>query len=196
MRTFIYMVRHGDSPKVGNERTRGLSEEGNKDAQRITNILKKESIDAVFSSPYKRSILTVQDLADQLGHKVSVVEDLKERIFTVEDKRLSDEELLTFLNKSFSEPNFALPGGESNKDCQTRAIKTLKEILNTYRGQKVVVGTHGAVMTLMMSYFDRKYDLEFLLHTSKPDIYRMEFNERELVAVNRLWNSHGGLNRA
>lgn len=25
-----------------------------------------------------------------------------------------------------------------------------KELLNTYQGQKVVVGTHGAIMTLMM----------------------------------------------
>ncbi|AAP10126.1 Phosphoglycerate mutase [Bacillus cereus ATCC 14579] len=31
-------------------------------------------------------------------------------------------------------------------------------------------------MTLMMGYYDSKYDLNFLLQTSKPDIYRMEFN--------------------
>lgn len=189
MRTFIYMVRHGDSPKIGNERTRGLTEKGNKDAHKITIILKDEGINAIVSSPYKRSILTVQELANQLGQKVSVFEDLKERIFTVDDQRLPDEELLPLLNKSFSDPHFALPGGESNNDCQKRAINTLSEILNTYQGQKVVVGTHGAVMTLMMSYFDSKYDLEFLLQTSKPDIYRMEFKEKELVDVNRIWKN-------
>jgi 2,3-bisphosphoglycerate-dependent phosphoglycerate mutase len=107
----------------------------------------------------------------------------------VDDQRLPDEELLPLLNKSFSDPHFALPGGESNNDCQKRAINTLSEILNTYQGQKVVVGTHGAVMTLMMSYFDSKYDLEFLLQTSKPDIYRMEFKEKELVDVNRIWKN-------
>ena len=50
-----------------------------------------------------------------------------------------------------------------------------------------MVGTHGAVMALMMGYYDSKYDLNFLLHTSKPDIYRMEFNEQELMDVKRLW---------
>ncbi len=187
MKTYVYMVRHGDSPKVGNERTRGLTNKGKMDAQRVTNVLKEEGINAVISSPYKRSILTIQELAEQLGQKVLVFEDLKERIFTRENKRISDKDLYPLLYKSFYNPNFTLPGGESNADCQTRSIKILKEILNTYRGQKVVVGTHGAVMTLMMNYYDRIYDLEFLLHTSKPDIYRMEFDGEEFVGANRLW---------
>jgi 2,3-bisphosphoglycerate-dependent phosphoglycerate mutase len=187
MKTFIFMVRHGDSPKDGDERTRGLTEKGKLDAQRITDVLKGEGIDAVISSPYKRSILTVQQLAKKIGQEVLVFEDLKERIFTAEEKRISDKELFLLLNKSFSEPNFALTGGESNADCQKRAINVLKDLLITYQGRKVVLGTHGAVMALMMGYYDSKYDLNFLLHTSKPDIYRMEFNGQELVEVKRLW---------
>ena len=50
-----------------------------------------------------------------------------------------------------------------------------------------MIGTHGAVMTLMMGYFDSNYDLDFLHSTSKPDIYRMEFNEQKLMNVQRLW---------
>ena len=38
-------------------------------------------------------------------------------------------------------------------------------------------------MTLMMNYFDEKYDFEFLMNTSKPDIYKMEFNEEQLMNV-------------
>ena len=50
-----------------------------------------------------------------------------------------------------------------------------------------MIGTHGAIMTLMMGYFDSTYDLIFLHSTSKPDIYSMEFNEQELLNVQRLW---------
>jgi len=181
------MVRHGDSPKDGNERTRQLTEKGRIDAQRITDILKKERIDTVISSPYSRSILTVQKVAEQIAKEVIVFEDLKEQTFIVGDKRISDKELFPLLEKSFSDPTYALEGGESNADCQKRAINVLKEILNTYQGQKVVIGTHGAVMTLMMRFYDSKYDLNFLLHTTKPDIYRMEFDGQELVDVKRLW---------
>jgi 2,3-bisphosphoglycerate-dependent phosphoglycerate mutase len=65
MSTFVYMVRHGESPK--NERTRGLTEKGHLDAQRVNDTLINEKIDAVVSSSYIRSILTVEKLAKQIG---------------------------------------------------------------------------------------------------------------------------------
>ncbi|WP_391122640.1 histidine phosphatase family protein [Psychrobacillus sp. L3] len=195
MSTFVYMVRHGESPKEGNERTRGLTKKGYLDAQRVTELMKDEEVDAVVSSPYVRSILTVEKLAQQIGQKVLVFEGLKERIFSSEDNRVSDKELVPLLKKSFFESNFALEGGESNADCQKRAIKVFKELLDTFRDKKIVIGTHGAVMTLIMGYFDSTYDLNFLHSTSKPDIYRMEFYERELVNVQRLWGVNIGVNQ-
>ncbi len=187
MSTVIYMVRHGESPKEENERTRELTDKGYLDAQRVTDILKDEKIDVVVSSPYIRSLLTVEKIAQQIGQEVLVFEDLKERIFSPENKRLEDKELVQILKKSFSDSNFSLEGGESNADCQKRAIGVLKELLDTMRNKKVVIGTHGAVMTLMMGYFDSTYDLDFLHSTSRPDIYRMEFNEQELLNVQRIW---------
>lgn len=189
MSTFVYMVRHGDSPKDGDERTRGLTAKGRLDTERLTAVLMDEEIDVVVSSPYLRSILTVEALAQSIGKEVIVYEDLKERRFTSADTRISDEELWPLLEESFQDPDYKLPGGESNADCQARAVKVLQELLDTYAGQRIVLGSHGAVMTLMMEYFDDKYDLDFLLSTTKPDIYRMEFEGEKLVDVQRLWGS-------
>jgi 2,3-bisphosphoglycerate-dependent phosphoglycerate mutase len=189
MKTYIYLLRHGDSPKVGDERTRELTEKGVSDSKRIAQLLKSERIDAVISSPYKRSIQTVQQLAIELGQEILVIEELKERIFSAENSRLPDKAIYPLLERSFADSKYALKGGESNADCQKRAIKALKEILNTYRGKKVLLGTHGAIMTLMLRYYDNKYDLNFLLNTSKPDIYKMEFFGQELVDIQRLWTS-------
>lgn len=116
-----------------------------------------------------------------------MIEDLKERTFFSEEKRLPDKELVTLLVKSFLEPDYSFESGESNKECQVRAVNVLKELLFTYKEKKVVIGTHGAVMTLMMGFYDNKYDLEFLHSTSKPDIYKMEFNGQKLLNVQRLW---------
>ncbi|WP_282942652.1 histidine phosphatase family protein [Paenibacillus sp. RC67] len=191
MKTFIYMVRHGDSPKTagGNERTRGLTDKGKADAHKITEILKDEGIDTFISSPYSRAFLTIEELAQSLGKEILVFEDLREMVFLSEDAILAEKELYPTVKKIFTEPDFSLPGGESLKNCQNRSIAVLKRILHEHKGQKVVLGTHGAVMTLMMGYFDRQYDLEFLLKTSKPDIYRMEFNEDALLETKRLWKS-------
>lgn len=186
MSTFIYMVRHGHSPKEGNERTRGLTEKGETDARQLAAILKAEAVNVVTSSPYARSIRTVEKLAHQLGEEIIVFEDLKERVFTLEDERISDRKLLPLLEKSFVDFNYSFEGGESNAECQKRAIKALKEILSVYKEKKVVIGTHGAVMTLMMAFYDNKYDLKFLQSTSKPDIYKMEFKDQTLLNVQRL----------
>lgn len=188
MLTYIYLVRHGESPKTeGTERIRGLTEKGKQDAARISKILQKEEMDLFVSSPYQRAILTIKDLATDLNKEVLVFEDLKEKIFTQGAAPLSDNELYPYLGKSFSNPDYALAGAESNNACQKRAIRVLKQLLKIYAGKKIVIGTHGAVMTLMMGYYDKRFDLDFLLHTTKPDIYRMKFVRNELVEVERLW---------
>lgn len=87
----------------------------------------------------------------------------------------------------FSNPDFTLTGGETYVDCQRRVVKILKEILMDFQGHKIVVGTHGLVMTLMMNYFDNQYGLEFLMNTSKPDVYKLEFKDEQLINVERLW---------
>ncbi|XXM73158.1 histidine phosphatase family protein [Lysinibacillus sphaericus] len=188
MKTFIYMVRHGDSPKEGNERTRILTQKGIRDAQQVTRMLKNEGINTVVSSPYIRSVLTVEPLAKELGQEVRVIENLKEKISSAEDIRVSDKELLPLLNKSFSDPHFALEGAESNAACQQRAGGALKDLLRAHSGQKIALGTHGIVMTLMMNEYDEKYDMDFLHSTSKPDIYKMTFEGEALIDVQRLWD--------
>ncbi|WP_377864738.1 histidine phosphatase family protein [Bacillus sp. R86525] len=188
MNTYIYMVRHGESPKLeGDERTRGLTEKGILDAHRVTEILETEGIDTFISSPYKRAMLTIEKSANYHEKEIVVYENLKECRFLSEDKIISDKEVYPLVKKMFSNPDFTLTGGESNVDCQRRVVKILKEILMDFQGHKIVVGTHGLVMTLMMNYFDNQYGLEFLMNTSKPDVYKLEFKDEQLINVERLW---------
>jgi 2,3-bisphosphoglycerate-dependent phosphoglycerate mutase len=58
MQTYIYMVRHSDSPKIGeSERTRGLTEKGKRDAKRITELLKEflqeETSDSLMTNYFR-----------------------------------------------------------------------------------------------------------------------------------------------
>ncbi|AZJ21835.1 histidine phosphatase family protein [Bacillus pretiosus] len=188
MNTYIYMVRHGESSKLeGSERTRGLTEKGSLDAHRITDILKTEGIDTFISSPYKRAVLTIEKTANFYEKEILIYENLKECMFSSGDQVISDKEVYPLVKKMFSDPDFTLTEGESYKDCQRRVVKVLKEILMDFQGQKIVIGTHGLVMTLMMNYFDKQYGFEFLIHTSKPDIYKLEFNDEQLLNVKKLW---------
>lgn len=188
MKTLIYMVRHGESnKKEGNERTRGLTDKGAADARKVTELLINAEIDTLISSPYVRAVLTIEELAQKIGKDIVVIEDLRERDFSIEENDMMDKELYPAVKMMFSDPYFSFPGGESNMACQERALSVLKDILMKYRGEKIVIGTHGIVMTLMMNYFDPQYGLDFLIHTSKPDVYIMEFDDDTLIDVKRLW---------
>ncbi|MEK4525295.1 histidine phosphatase family protein [Paenibacillus sp. FSL H8-0104] len=187
MKTIVYMVRHAESPYTeGTERTRGLTLQGKMNAERITEILTNEGIHAIVSSPYARAILTLEGVAAALELDIQIMEDLRERHFS--DDMIADEEFEPASKKMFDDPDYALPGGESNTVCQSRAVGVLKQILEEYKGEKVAIGTHGHVMTLMMNYFDSSYGLDFMNQTKKPDIYRLQFDEMELENVTRLWS--------
>jgi len=186
--TIIYMVRHGESPyNEGNERTRGLTPKGKIDIEKVTKLLVGEGIDMIISSPYTRAILSVKGLAEHLNLDIKVFEDLRERHFAVEI--IENAELMSSITESFNDPEYKLPGGESNADCQRRAIAVLKPILEEHKGKKIAIGTHGLVMTLMMNHFDPAYGLEFMNLLQKPDIYKMLFEDLELKKVTRLWNN-------
>lgn len=187
MTTTIYMVRHSESDKSdGTERQRGLTAKGQEDAHRVAERLRNEDIDALYSSPYARAVDTIRILAGKLGREIHTCEDLKERDWFGSDRLLTDGEVDLYLERMFAEPDFALPGGESGAACQARSVTALKEILHNHQGERVVIGTHGMVMTLMMGYFSAEYGLDFLLHCTKPDIYKMQFAGEKLLGVERL----------
>jgi len=185
MKTTIYMVRHGESPyNEGNERTRGLTPKGKIDIKKVTKLLKGEGIDMIISSPYTRAILSVEGLSEHLNLDIKVFEDLRERHFA--SYIVEYEELMSSIRESFNDPDYTLPGGESNADCQKRAISVLKPILKEHRGKKIAIGTHGLVMTMMMNHFDPAIGMEFLNQLKKPDIYKMQFEGLELEEVTRM----------
>ncbi|MGP4040963.1 histidine phosphatase family protein [Gracilibacillus sp. D59] len=190
MATVIYMVRHAESPfKLGEERVRGLSQEGEIAAKRVTEILKDKDIAVIVSSPYRRAIQTVQGLALYKGLTIEEYEELKERPIKGLEYRLSTQELLKAIEHSFEGKEYCLEGGESTIQAQKRAIPIIKQLLSEYNGKKIVIGTHGNIMTIMMNYFDDRYRYDFWKSTTKPDIYQLTFDDNNsLIEVKRLWN--------
>lgn len=184
MTTSIYMVRHAESPyDEGDERTRGLTVQGKKEAGKVTKMLIGEGIDMIISSPYSRAVLTVEGLAQHRNLEIEKIEDLRERYFSSQHIT----ELMSNIRDNFYNFEYALPGGESNADCQSRSITVLKTILKEHMGKKIAMGTHGLVMTLMMNYFDSRYGLDFLDRLKKPDVYKLQFEGLELIEVIRMW---------
>lgn len=183
MTTNLYFVRHAHSTYTPDELGRPLSEQGYLDANTVTEFLKTENIDDVYSSPYKRAIQTVEGIAKYIDKEIVLVDEFKERV-------LSEKPVVDFtsaITKVWQDFDFSLDGGESNRMAQKRGVNATIQLLEYNDGKNIVVGTHGNLMVLIMNYFDKKYGFNFWKELEMPDIYKLSFNGKELVDVQRIW---------
>jgi 2,3-bisphosphoglycerate-dependent phosphoglycerate mutase len=181
--TNLYFVRHAHSTYTPDELKRPLSEKGQADAEKITRILKKENIDYVISSPYKRAVQTVEGVTDFTGKEVIIENGFKERILS----EVPVENFDLAITKVWEEPAFSWEGGESNIIAQKRGVEATLKVLERYEGKNIVVGTHGNIMVLIMNYFDKKYGFSFWKELNMPDIYKLTFDGTTLKEVKRIW---------
>jgi 2,3-bisphosphoglycerate-dependent phosphoglycerate mutase len=188
MKTYIYFLRHAVSPFVfGNEKARSLSDEGRQAASKVAERLVNEGINIIASSSYIRAIETVQPLADLLNKPIHEFEELRERPIKGLDYELTEDELLVGIEQSFQDIDYCLEGGETTRAAQNRAIPVIEKLLYEYAGQKIVIGTHGNIMTIILKYYDNSYGYAFWQQTTKPDIYKLTFEGLKLNKVERFY---------
>ncbi|MGG1225874.1 histidine phosphatase family protein [Brevibacillus formosus] len=183
------MIRHAESPYIQDqEEMRGLSEKGLQDAQRVARILKEEQIDVFVSSPYSRAIKTIEAAAKQANREIKLEPGFRERELGAWGEPF--EHFVQAIEYVFANREFAFAGGESNAVAGERGLTAFQEVLDHHRGKKVAVGIHGNIMTIIMNHYDSLYDFSFWKKTSMPDIYKLSFEEDQLIQVERLWNEN------
>jgi len=128
---------------------------------KVADILDFEDIHYIASSTYVRAKQTVQFLAERKNLPIIEYEDLRERPIKGLDYKAPWEVLLKTIERSFSEYDYALYGGESTRQAQQRAIPIINGLLKEYEGKNIVIGTHGNIMTIIMNYYDKTYGFEF-----------------------------------
>lgn len=182
--TTVYFVRHA-KPNFGNhdDFTRELTPEGMEDRKLVTAFLWDKNIDAVLSSPYKRAVDTVKEFADAKKLEVKVVDDFKER--RVESHWIEDFE--SFCKSQWSDFDFKLSDGESLREVQRRNIGALLQVLDTYRGKNVAIGSHGTALSTVINYFDASfgYDEFEAIRNKMPWIVRFSFEGVQCLEIKK-----------
>lgn len=183
MITNIYLVRHAYSTYTLEELGRPLSSKGFEGAEKVTALLLDENINHIIASPYKRAIQTVEGLAQNLNLDIQIEEAFRER-------KLSEKPVEDFKNsiiRVWQDFHYTFEGGESGLKAQSRGVKAILRILREYSGKKIVVGTHGNIMVLIMNYFNSSYDYDFWTTLKMPDIYKLSFDGENLIKVQKMW---------
>lgn len=185
--TTVYFIRHAQSDNsVADSRIRPLTPKGLDDRLYVTNFLKDKQINAVFSSPYKRSIDTVLDFAGKNGLSVEIIEDFKEHQ-TISDQ-YSDKDYFLFIQRYWSDMDYKIGDDESLAEVQKRNIAALCRILERYPNQNIVIGTHGIALSTILYYYDRTFGYQdfYSIAKVKPWAVKMELNHNDCISIEKI----------
>jgi 2,3-bisphosphoglycerate-dependent phosphoglycerate mutase len=170
----VLLVRHAEPTPIGApdvlDDDRPLSEAGREAAHELAAELDGWEITAIYSSPYARALETVTILAERRGMRVQLLNDLRERRLSIEPH----DEWRESLARSWTDAEFALPGGETGRDAQRRAIATL-DLLRVRHpdGGRLVVGSHGNLISLILQALEPGVGFEFHMAMPTPALYRL-----------------------
>lgn len=180
--TTVYFVRHAE-PDYENhdDRKRALTAKGMADRELVTEYFSHIPVDIVLSSPYRRAVDTVSGVAERYGHAIETVEDFRERKV---DSGWIDN-FYDFSRKQWEDFDYKLPDGETLREVQNRNIRALMDVLTRCAGKTVVIGSHGAALSVMINYFRKDFGFQEFeaIRTLMPWIVCFSFEEKQCMKI-------------
>lgn len=165
----IYQTRKSDMiyPDIMHDNV-SLTLKGRKEVERSVKKIKKEKIDLIYSSDFKRTKQTAQIAAKNLN--------IKEINF---DERLREINLGVYYNKTRQEFYIEFPKfsdkllrkkpekGESWVDCKKRLKSFLKDIDGKYKNKKILIVSHGDPLWLLQGIVQKININDLILNKRK-----------------------------
>lgn len=189
-------IRHGESvintqrvlnTVLDNKDLSPLTDLGREQSETAAKTLKSETVDAVFSSPFRRARETAEIIAKELGLKVKLEPRLKE--FSIgpelEGKSLDEYHALFPTFDRRMRLTKAPPGGETWLEMRRRMFDLLHELDRKHEGKTFILVTHGdplhvvrwatqllppaAIETMEYSPTAKPYEVHFPASLFQPD---------------------------
>jgi len=164
----IILVRHAESviptPDGPDEHHRPLTETGHAQALRLVEELAAIGPSLIAASPYLRAVQTVEPLARALALPVLTDHELREWDSGLEPT----PDYARHYERSWADPDFARPGGESLNQLTVRAVSILRSFTGT-----VVIGSHGTFVARALAGLGIPVDWPFSQAMPMPAIYRI-----------------------
>lgn len=151
----LIIVRHGRpriAVNVAGIADPGLDDIGKWQAQRVSDWLAHESIDAVVTSPKARAIETVAPLVQHLGLTHEVIADLDEvdrNSSTYYPTEIVHTEGGAYWDRIVAQ-DWAGIGWDDPSTFRARVERAWSELIENPRGERVVLACHGGVIRIIL----------------------------------------------
>lgn len=161
MKTEFILLRHGETEWNSLGRLQGhqdspLSPEGLRQADALAARLSTVPFQALYSSDLGRALETARRIAARTGHSVLPDLRLRERGLGIFEGLTRDEASQrhpeVFAQYATGGPEFVVPSGESTLQRLRHAVGCLEELGARHPGTRVVVVTHGGVLSSLFRH--------------------------------------------
>ena len=154
----LLLLRHGEVTSRGTyygHLDLPLSPAGQLQARRAAEALRRETIDAVYSSDLQRAAIGARLIGDD--HRICVIERAAFRemnLGVLEGRTLEDVERDNpgLGGRTYAQMiDYAFPGGETLRDVASRALAELSRIADQHAGKTVALVAHNSVNRLIIT---------------------------------------------
>jgi probable phosphoglycerate mutase len=161
MHTELILIRHGETVWNTQWRFQGqqdspLTPKGLAQAEAIAAYLRNQGVTALYASDLGRTLETARSIAAATGLAVVSEPALRERnlgilegLTSAEAEQRCPDDFARYLAR---EPDFAIPGGESLRALEARALAILETMVVRHAGERVALVSHGGLLTVSLRY--------------------------------------------
>ena len=158
--TKLILVRHGETTWNVSGHYQGrtdtdLSERGRRQAAALARHLRGTHLDAIYSSPLKRALDTVEQVAADAGQEVHVERgftEIEHGLWGGLHKSEVEERYGETLRLWLENPNLArVPGAETLEELRDRVLEAMSSILSRHPDRAVLICTHDAVLKVLVT---------------------------------------------
>jgi probable phosphoglycerate mutase len=157
--TRIYLIRHAQSQgNTGDDLTSGdpdLTEVGCEQARRLGERMKQQRLDAIYSSPLRRTQETALAIGEVAGLEVLPKADLVEVSLgraEYDIRLLPESRQLEIAHRIADEMTWdCFPGSEGSATARARVTRVMDEIIESHPGRRVAVVCHAAFIQTYIS---------------------------------------------
>ncbi|EGQ1707961.1 TPA: histidine phosphatase family protein [Staphylococcus pseudintermedius] len=172
----IYFVRHATREHTVKSDTAPLSEKGRREAENLVKWFEGKHVDAIYASPYARTLETVVPLARVNNINIQVEDGLRERVI---GEWVDDFD--TYAAEQWMNFDYRLLGGESLKQVQKRIVSSFQDILSQEKGETIVISGHGTSLAVLFhTLTDGTFAYEQFKQMTMPDVYTYNVDTKVL----------------
>ena len=210
MTTTVYLIRHSvrfnnnnilqyntnQNNTIKNEKVI-LSVEGEKRAEILSNEEELQNLDVVYTSNCVRTLQTAKYILEKQNLKVNIDDRLDER----RAGKPNNDVVKDWWLRQYTDENYKTEGGESQKEVRERFTEAFYEILNSNKGKRIAIFSHGYAITFFImtwckfEYNGEKDDINFYFKDkvifnkkiNAPEVFKLEFNDNnEIINIQNI----------